>query len=191
MTAPATDLRVDAAGWLRGPGVRTLPSPHHDPRPAGTIVDLLVLHNISLPPGDFGGDHIASLFTGTLEPSAHPFFATLIGVCVSAHFLIERDGRITQFVACQQRAWHAGASSHRGRQRCNDFSIGVELEGTDFMPFAPTQDDALTRLTAALRAALPLAWACGHSDIAHERKTDPGPYFDWLRFSASTGLARG
>lgn len=191
MTVPATEFSVDATGWLRGPGVRTLPSPHHDPRPPGTVVDLLVLHNISLPPGDFGGDHIAALFTGALEPSAHPFFASLIGARVSAHFLVERTGRITQFVACQERAWHAGASSHRGRPRCNDFSIGVELEGTDFMPFAPVQYDALARLTAALRAVLPLAWACGHSDIAQERKTDPGPFFDWLRYSASNSLVRG
>jgi AmpD protein len=190
MTAPMPELIVDAAGWLRGADVRALPSPHHDARPPGTVVDLLVLHNISLPPGDFGGDHIASLFAGTLEPSAHPFFATLVGVRVSAHFLIERDGRITQFVACCERAWHAGASSHRGRPRCNDFSIGVELEGTDFTPFTAAQYDALARLTAALRATLPLASACGHSDIALERKTDPGPFFDWLRFSASSGLAR-
>ncbi len=190
MSSAAGPLQVDAAGWLQGPGVRILRSPHWDARPAGSVVDLLVLHNITLPPGDFGGDHVAALFSGTLDLAAHPFFATLAGVRVSAHVLIERDGRITQFVSCHDRAWHAGASSHRGRPRCNDFSIGVELEGTDFTPFIAAQYDVLARVTAALRHALPLACAAGHSDIAQDRKTDPGPFFDWARFSADTGLAR-
>lgn len=191
MSAPGSPLRVDADGWLHGPGLRTLRSPHHDARPPGTVVDLLVVHNITLPPGQFGGDHVAALFAGTLDGATHPFFATLAGARVSAHFLIERDGRITQFVSCHDRAWHAGASAHRGRPRCNDFSIGVELEGTDFTPFSAAQYDALAHLAIALRAALPLACAAGHSDIAHDRKTDPGPFFDWPRFSSMTGLARG
>jgi N-acetyl-anhydromuramoyl-L-alanine amidase len=171
--------------------VRLLPSPHFDSRPAGAAIDLLVLHNITLPPGGFGGDHIASFFCGSLDPAAHPFFATLTGVRVSAHFVIERGGRITQFVSCHDRAWHAGPSVHRGRQRCNDFSVGIELEGTDFMPFTDAQYAALAGLAAALRAGLPLATACGHSDIAQQRKTDPGPSFDWARFTALTALARG
>jgi AmpD protein len=190
--APAhRGLQLGPEGWVHGDGVRRLPSPHHDARPAGTTIDLLVLHNITLPPGGFGGDHIAAFFRGTLDLAAHPFFATLAGARVSAHFVIERSGRITQFVSCHDRAWHAGASVHRGRARCNDFSVGVELEGTDFTPFCDAQYAALAALTAALRAGLPITLACGHSDIAQDRKTDPGPLFDWTQFTAQTGLARG
>lgn len=179
---------VDAQGWLDG--VRRVPSPNFDARPAAASVDLLVIHNISLPPGELEGAPVAALFTNTLEPRAHPFFAALTGLRVSSHFVLERDGRITQFVSCDARAWHAGASVHRGRPRCNDFSIGIELVGTDFAPFADAQYDALARLTAALRARYALAAVCGHSDIARGRKTDPGPYFDWQRCAAATGLPR-
>ncbi|MDZ7651196.1 MAG: 1,6-anhydro-N-acetylmuramyl-L-alanine amidase AmpD [Burkholderiaceae bacterium] len=179
MSAP---LRVAADGWVEG--VARLGSPHFDQRPPGAAVDLLVIHNISLPPGEFGGGHVQRLFTGTLPAGQHPFLDQLAGVRVSAHFLIARDGQITQFVSCADRAWHAGASALRGRSRCNDFSIGVELEGTDFTPFADVQYEALTRLVPALTAALPLAHACGHSEIATDRKTDPGPFFDWGRVPA-------
>ena len=171
--------QVDAAGWV--PQAMQRRSPNADARPPGTSVDLLVLHNISLPPGEFGAGDIGRLFTNALVPEAHPFFAQLAGVRVSAHFLIERDGGVTQFVSCADRAWHAGRSSFRGRARCNDFSIGIELEGTDFLPFADAQYAALAHLVPALAAAYPLAAARGHSEIATDRKTDPGPFFDWSR----------
>lgn len=187
MRLPSLALRED--GWVAG--VAHCLSPHCDARPAGSSVDLLVIHNISLPPGEFGGGHVQRLFAGTLDLSAHAFFATLAGVRVSAHFLIERDGCITQFVSCAARAWHAGASVHRGRARCNDFSIGVELEGTDFTPYRPAQYLALAALVPALRARYALAHAAGHSDLAVERKSDPGPLFDWPRLAADTGLTRG
>jgi AmpD protein len=178
----STPLRVAADGWVEG--VAHVGSPHFDHRPPGSAVDLLVIHNISLPPGAFGGGHVQQLFTGTLPAGRHPFLDQLVGVKVSAHFLIARDGQITQFVSCADRAWHAGASTFRGRSRCNDFSIGVELEGTDFAPFADAQYDALARLLPVLTATFPLAHACGHSEIATDRKTDPGPFFDWGRVPA-------
>lgn len=173
---------VDPEGWV--PQVAQRRSPNADARPPGTAVDLLVLHNISLPPGVFGGGAIGQLFTNALAPAEHPFFAQLAGLRVSAHFLVERDGGVTQFVSCAERAWHAGRSSFRGRARCNDFSIGVELEGTDFLPFADAQYAALARLVPALAAAYPLIAARGHSEIATDRKTDPGPFFDWHRVAA-------
>jgi AmpD protein len=178
----STPLRVATDGWVDG--VAHLASPHFDHRPPGSAVDLLVIHNISLPPGAFGGGHVQQLFTGTLPAGRHPFLDQLAGVKVSAHFLIARDGQITQFVSCADRAWHAGASTFRGRSGCNDFSIGVELEGTDFAPFADVQYDALVRLVPALAAAFPLTHACGHCEIAADRKTDPGPFFDWQRVPA-------
>lgn len=174
-----TGLQVGSDGWLTG--VERKPSPNFDERPEGGEIDLLVIHNISLPPGVFGGGHVAALFQNRLDSDAHPFFATLQGARVSSHFLIERDGRITQFVSCQARAWHAGASSFRGRSRCNDFSIGIELEGSDFVPFDDAQYAALTALIGALRQAYPLSALRGHDEIATGRKTDPGPFFDWTR----------
>jgi N-acetyl-anhydromuramoyl-L-alanine amidase len=179
-------LRVGADGWVDG--VDHVRSPNFDERPAGSAIDLLVIHNISLPPGQFGGGHVQQLFTNALPSAAHPFFRQLGALRVSAHFLVERDGRITQFVGCGERAWHAGASSFRGRPRCNDFSLGIELEGTDFTPFADAQYAALARLVPALAAACPLAHACGHSEIACDRKTDPGPFFDWTRVPALAAL---
>jgi AmpD protein len=170
---------VDESGWLAGALHR--PSPHHDERPAGVEPELVILHNISLPPGEFGGGHVAALFAGRLESGVHPYFASLAGLRVSAHFLIERDGQVTQFVSCARRAWHAGASSYLGRERCNDWSIGIELEGTDFAPFESTQYAALGAVLAALAARYPLRHAAGHSDVAPGRKTDPGPGFDWQR----------
>lgn len=179
---------VDEAGWLAG--ALHEPSPHCDPRPGAAEPELVILHNISLPPGEFGGGHVAELFAGRLDPGAHPYFATLEGLRVSAHFLIERDGRVTQFVPCGLRAWHAGVSSFRGRARCNDWSIGIELEGTDFAPFEPAQYAALDAVLEKLALHYPLRHVAGHSDVAGGRKTDPGPGFDWRRLR-SLLAARG
>ncbi|MBI5659469.1 MAG: 1,6-anhydro-N-acetylmuramyl-L-alanine amidase AmpD [Nitrosomonadales bacterium] len=173
-------MKADANGWLSG--VRRIASPNCDTRPPGTRIELLVIHNISLPPGRFGGEEIARLFTNSLDPGAHPYYAQLRGLKVSAHFLIRRNGEITQFVACGKRAWHAGASLWQGRPCCNDFSIGIELEGGDDMPFDNRQYAALARLTRLLTRAYPIRAIAGHADIAPERKTDPGPYFDWARY---------
>jgi len=161
---------------------RQIPSPNHDARPAGTNITLVVVHAISLPPGEFGGDGIERLFTNRLDPGAHPYFATVATLKVSSHFLIRRDGTLVQFVSCADRAWHAGVSAWNGRQRCNDFSIGVELEGTDENPYTAAQYAVLARLAKALRRRYPIADVVGHSDIAPGRKTDPGPAFDWVRF---------
>jgi len=158
-----------------------VPSPNCDERPEGVAITLLVVHGISLPPGRFGGPAIAALFTNRLDPSAHPYFATAAALRVSAHFLIGRDGALTQFVSCERRAWHAGASSWRGRDQCNDFSIGVELEGADDIPYAAAQYTVLARLARALRRRYPIVDIAGHSEIAQGRKTDPGPAFDWAR----------
>jgi AmpD protein len=162
-------------------GVRHVPSPNCDERPAGAAVELLVIHGISLPPGEFGGPYIEQLFTNTLDCAAHPYFAGLRGLRVSAHFLIRRRGRILQFVSCGARAWHAGESSWRGRPRCNDFSVGIELEGADDRRFTASQYRSLERLVRTLAAAYPIRAAVGHCDIAPGRKTDPGPRFDWSR----------
>lgn len=140
------------------------------------------MHAISLPPGVFGGAAIADLFLNRLDTTAHPYYAGLADLRVSAHFVIRRDGACTQFVPCLKRAWHAGESYWRGRARCNDFSIGIELEGSDEVAFEDAQYDALARLTRALKSAYPIADVVGHSDIAPGRKTDPGPQFDWLRY---------
>lgn len=170
-------------GWLAG--ARRCPSPHADERPADCPVSLLVVHNISLPPGRFGGDCVERLFLGTLDPLEHPYFESLRGLRVSAHLFIDRDGAITQFVAFGRRAWHAGASCFGGRQNCNDFSVGIELEGTDDEAYTGFQYDALARAAVALMRAYPAltdAHIVGHADIAPGRKTDPGPAFDWQRF---------
>jgi AmpD protein len=144
-------------------------------------VSLLVLHSISLPPGEYGGDAIERLFTNRLDPSAHPSFASLQGLQVSAHFVIHRDGRVVQYVSCEQRAWHAGRSQWRGRDNCNDWSIGVELEGLEGQTFEPAQYTQLARLMRALAAQYPLTEAVGHEHVAPGRKADPGPGFDWLQ----------
>lgn len=166
-------------------GARYIPSPNCDERPPGAAVELLVIHSISLPPGKFGGPHIARLFTNTLDYNAHPYFDGLRGLRVSAHFLIRRRGGLIQFVPCGKRAWHAGVSSWRGRPCCNDFSVGVELEGTDDRPFTVSQYRSLERLVRVLVAAYPIQAAVGHCDIAPGRKTDPGPHFDWSRVPAA------
>lgn len=167
-------------GWLNG--ARRVPSPNCNQRPLGVAPELLVLHNISLPPGEFGGGYIESLFTNTLDPALHPYFASIAHLQVSAHFLLRRDGEIVQFVAADQRAWHAGESVWCDRANCNDFSIGIELEGTDTQPYADVQYLRLQRLIQALRATYPGLEGgdiVGHSDIAPGRKTDPGASFDW------------
>ena len=172
-------------GWLAG--VRRVESPNCDDRPAGTEVTLLVLHSISLPPGEYGGDSIERFFANRLDPEAHPYFREIEGLKVSAHFLIRRDGSLIQFVPVHRRAWHAGASSWRGRSACNDFSIGVELEGTDEGPFEEAQYRALEELVARLRGALPLRDIAAHSDVAPGRKTDPGTGFAWGRVLSRLG----
>ena len=166
-----------------------VPSPNCDERPEGTVITLVVVHNISLPPGRFGGSAIAELFTNRLDPSGHPYFATVAQRRVSAHFLIGREGALTQFVPCSLRAWHAGASSWRGRENCNDFSVGIELEGSDDVPYEDAQYALLGRLTRALFRRYPIVDLAGHSDIAPGRKTDPGPAFDWARYRRSLGTA--
>lgn len=170
---------IDREGWLAG--VRRMESPNCDDRPAGTEITLLVVHSISLPPGEYGGGSIEGLFTNRLDPEAHPYFREIEGLKVSAHFLIGRDGSLIQFVPVYRRAWHAGASCWRGRSACNDFSIGVELEGTDDSPFEEAQYRAFDELLARLRGALPLRDIAAHSDVSPGRKTDPGPAFAWDR----------
>jgi len=176
-----SDGLLDAEGWLSG--VNRIDSPNHDARPAGTAITLVVIHAISLPPGQFGGNAVTELFTNRLDPQAHPYFASIAGHRVSTHFYIRRDGEITQFVPCGRRAWHAGTSCWQGRERCNDFSLGIELEGDDLTEFAPPQYQTLTSLLAVLRQHFPIESIAGHSDIAPGRKTDPGPYFDWIRIA--------
>jgi AmpD protein len=176
---------IDSEGWAAG--VRRVESPNCDDRPAGTEVSLLVVHSISLPPGEYGGDAIEKFFTNRLDPGAHPYYQEIAGLRVSAHFLIRRDGRLVQFVPVHRRAWHAGASSWRGRSACNDFSVGVELEGTDDSAFEPAQYRALDELIARLRSALPLRDIAAHSDVAPGRKTDPGAAFAWSRVLTHLG----
>ena len=172
--------RGEPGGWIDG--ARAVRSPNHDDRPPGAAIELLVVHHISLPPGRFSGDAVERLFTNTLDPAAHPSFAPLRELRVAAHFLVRRRGELVQFVGTDLRAWHAGASSFLGRERCNDFSIGIELEGSDFDAFTDAQYRVLTALTLALQQHYPLKDIQGHSDIAPGRKTDPGPYFDWQRY---------
>ncbi|MEK6750037.1 MAG: 1,6-anhydro-N-acetylmuramyl-L-alanine amidase AmpD [Pseudomonadota bacterium] len=173
---PATGL-LDIATYVA--------SPNHDVRPPETVIDLLVIHGISLPPGQFGGPYISDLFTNNLNPGTHPYFQEISGLRVSAHLLILRDGGVNQYVPFQMRAWHAGKSEFAGRIGCNDFSIGIELEGTDDVPYEAAQYARLAAITRALMQTYPgitRDHIVGHSDIAPGRKTDPGPYFDWARF---------
>lgn len=183
MSTSSNLLVLDARGWLApSANVARRPSPNFNERPQDTAVSLLVIHNITLPPGQFGTPYIADLFLNQLDLTADPWFSNVEGLKVSAHFVIDRLGQITQFVSCDERAWHAGISSFDGREQCNDFSIGIELEGTDDVPFEDAQYERLATLTQCLRDRYPLTAATGHSDIAPGRKTDPGPHFDWLRF---------
>ncbi len=177
-------MNIDAEGLAEG--AEYIPSPNRDERPAGAAVELLVIHNISLPPGVFGGDAVIDLFLNRLDPRAHPYYETIATLRVSAHFFIRRDGALLQFVPCGMRAWHAGQSSWRGRERCNDFSIGIELEGSDDLAYSDAQYDRLAVLARALHARYPIVASAGHCDIAPGRKTDPGPLFDWHRYFRET-----
>ncbi|HUN71472.1 MAG TPA: 1,6-anhydro-N-acetylmuramyl-L-alanine amidase AmpD [Steroidobacteraceae bacterium] len=171
-------------------GVRQLLSPHFDARPKGVAPELIVVHGISLPAGEFGGPWIDHLFAGDLAPDAHPSFRDTAALRVSAHAVIRRDGGITQYVPFGMRAWHAGQSQYQGRGGCNDFSIGIELEGTDETPYTDAQYESLTALVQALLATYPTLSTdriAGHSDIAPGRKTDPGPAFDWPRWRKMSG----
>jgi AmpD protein len=187
--APVT---IDVGRGLIAPA-RQVPSPNQDTRPPGAAIELVVVHGISLPPGEFGGPWVERLFTNSLPPEVHPFFATIAELRVSAHLLIRRDGSLVQFVPFHARAWHAGASAWQHRVACNDFSIGIELEGDDAVPYEAAQYRQLAEVIAALgRAYATLApdAVTGHSDIAPGRKTDPGPLFDWRRFEACLAAAR-
>ena len=164
-------------GWLRA--ARALPSPNHGPRPPGAEVDLLVLHSISLPPGEYGGGQVQQLFTNRLDWDAHPYFRSVRGLRVSSHFFIERTGQLWQFVDVRRRAWHAGRSHYRGRGSCNDDSIGIELEGLEGLAFEERQYAALLELCTALLARHPVRFVAGHEHIAPARKHDPGAGFDW------------
>ncbi|MCG6943023.1 MAG: 1,6-anhydro-N-acetylmuramyl-L-alanine amidase AmpD [Thiohalocapsa sp.] len=182
--ASGGDASTDALpGWL--PGARRVDSPNFDQRPDGTVIDLLVIHNISLPPGEFGGPWVEQLFCGRLDGGAHPYFAAIADNPVSAHLFIRRDGEAMQFVDLGKRAWHAGRSCWQGRAECNDYAIGVELEGTDHLPFSDAQYARLAVLTADIMRRFPAITGeriVGHSDVAPGRKTDPGPAFDWSRY---------
>jgi len=194
MTSEPPKFDIAADGWCQQS--KRIPSPNFDARPEGAVAELLIIHNISLPPGQFGGTNIADLFTNKLDFDAHAYFDQLRSLKVSAHFLIDRDGALTQFVSTNNRAWHAGISSFAGRDRCNDFSIGIELEGTDIELFTALQYQSLALLTCALQQRYPLGAVLGHEHIAPGRKTDPGPCFDWdlyrtllLRLTQHTKLA--
>lgn len=182
---------VDDAHRLQ-PAARELPSPHYDERPDPDDIGLVVLHNISLPPGEFGGRWIDDLFLGRLDPAAHPYFRQIAQLRVSSHLLIARDGSVTQYVPFDRRAWHAGVSNWQGRERCNDFSIGIELEGADDRDFEDAQYTCLVQVLPALFARyrrLGSHKLAGHSDIAPGRKTDPGPHFDWTRLHSMLAAA--
>ena len=184
MNAEATEASSGwDAGWWRG--ARRVASPNFGPRPADTVVSLAVIHSISLPPGEYGGDAIERLFTNRLDWDAHPYYAQIRGRQVSAHFLIRRDGEVLQFVSCDDRAWHAGVSSWRGRDKCNDFSIGIELEGLEGETFEAPQYAALATLLRALATQWPLGAVAGHEHVAPGRKIDPGPGFDWAALQAA------
>lgn len=173
-------------GWWAA--ARHLPSPNFGPRPAGVAVSLAVVHSISLPPGVYRGDAVQRLFTNRLDWDADPYYQTIRGLQVSAHFFVRRQGRVIQFVSCEQRAWHAGVSNWRGRENCNDWSIGIELEGLEGDRFEPAQYVQLARLLQALSRRYPLSEAVGHEHVAPGRKADPGPGFDWARLR---GLLHG
>lgn len=180
MTKPVDPVAAGAGwegGWLRA--ARREPSPNFGPRPGGALIDLIVVHSISLPPGEFGTGAVQQLFTNRLDWDAHPYYQGIRGLEVSAHFFITRDGVLWQFVDCDQRAWHAGASRYRGRERCNDDSIGIELEGLEGQTFEAAQYTTLARLCTDLAARYPIAHIAGHEHIAPGRKHDPGPGFAW------------
>lgn len=186
----ALSILLDPAGWLVG--VQQCPSPNFNARPEAEV-SLLVVHNISLPPREFGGGFIEDFFCNRLHAAAHPYFAHISALQVSAHCLIDRNGRITQFVSFAERAWHAGQSEYQGRANCNDFSVGIELEGADDVPYTDAQYNSLCTVASLLLQQYPkltVERVVGHCDIAPTRKTDPGPAFDWPRFRASLRLPR-
>ena len=188
-TTPAPEAPAALALWQDGwyNFARRMDSPNFGPRPAGAVVDLVVVHSISLPPGVYGGDEVRQLFTNTLDWNAHPYFKSIEGMTVSAHFFIRRQGELWQFVSCNDRAWHAGPSQYRGRANCNDDSIGIELEGLETDRFEPEQYEALASLCAALAGRYPIRWVAGHEHIAPGRKQDPGVHFDWAELRRSLG----
>ncbi|GKS69391.1 N-acetyl-anhydromuranmyl-L-alanine amidase [Nitrosomonas sp. PY1] len=173
-------MYIDADGLLNT--AHFIFSPNYDDRPHGIDINLLVIHNISLPPNDFTGNGVIDLFTNQIDPQAHPYYQTLAGLKVSTHFFIRRTGAVIQFVSCNKRAWHAGISYWRKKERCNDFSIGIELEGSDTIAFTDNQYTQLIALTQCLYQRYPIQDIAGHCHIAPERKTDPGPYFEWQRY---------
>lgn len=177
------------AGWQGGwwGGAQRLDSPNFGPRPEGACVDLVVVHSISLPPGAYGGEAVQRLFTNTLDWEAHPYFKSIEGLQVSSHFFVRRDGTAWQFVSCDDRAWHAGPSSWRGRGNCNDDSVGIELEGLEDGAFEDAQYDTLARLCAALAQRYPIAHVAGHEHIAPGRKRDPGAQFAWTLLHRKVG----
>jgi len=186
----ADSLAADASwesGWYRY--ARACASPNWGARPSGTAIDLLVLHSISLPPGEFGTDRVQQLFTNQLDWDAHPYFETIRDLQVSAHFYIQRSGELWQFVSCDARAWHAGASQFQGRDNCNDYSIGIELEGLEGGAFTAAQYETLQALTASMLQQYPIAAICGHEHVAPGRKSDPGSGFDWTLLQHALGLS--
>lgn len=190
MTAPdatPTHTPLWRQGWYQF--AHPLASPNFGPRPREAHIDLIVLHSISLPPGQYGGNEVQQLFTNTLDWAAHPYFQRIQGLAVSSHFYIRRNGDLWQFVSCQDRAWHAGTSQYRGRANCNDDSIGIELEGLEGDSFEAAQYDTLASVTAALMTNYPIAHVAGHEHIAPGRKADPGPGFDWRQLRQSLGLS--
>ena len=187
-TPPETPDPLWREGWYRF--AHRVHSPNFGPRPEGAAIDLVVVHSISLPPGVYGGDEVRALFTNTLDWDAHPYFQQIRGAQVSAHFFIRRDGALLQFVSCDERAWHAGKSSYRGRDNCNDDSIGIELEGLEGGTFEPAQYEALTSLAAAIAQRYPIRHIAGHEDIAPGRKQDPGAGFEWALLQRDLGWPR-
>lgn len=175
-------------GWYRF--AAPVPSPNYGPRPKGSCTDLIVLHSISLPPGQYGGDEVQQLFTNQLDWQAHPYFQSIAGLTVSAHFYIRRHGELLQFVSCEERAWHAGASRYRGRANCNDDSIGIELEGLEGTHFESAQYATLAALCASVMQQYPIAHLAGHEHIAPGRKGDPGAGFDWQHLQRALALSR-
>lgn len=182
MSDPVPDATVWKGGWHGR--AHHLPSPNFGPRPVGAVIDLVIVHSISLPPGQYGGQQVQALFSNTLDWDAHPYFQSIRGLQVSAHFLVERNGNLWQFVDCDQRAWHAGPSFYRGRAQCNDDSIGIELEGLEGSTFEPAQYTALADLCHDLAQRYPLCHVAGHEHVAPGRKQDPGPGFDWGRLKS-------
>lgn len=187
MTPPSAEAGAALwdGGWYRF--AHRIASPNFGPRPPGADIDLVVIHSISLPPGVYGGDEVRRLFTNTLDWDAHPYFGQIRGMQVSAHFFIRRDGALVQFVSCDERAWHAGPSRWRGREGCNDDSVGIELEGLEGDTFEPAQYEALAALGAGIAQRYPLRHVAGHEHIAPGRKNDPGGGFDWRRLQRESG----